>query len=220
MSQATEHQYQVAWFKLSNLIQRKEKERALGIHRLLMHTIDNPAFAKQLEGDLLVAFNDLDARNSYTESARLYRTKHQLSHATAVYEQLVKIFPHEPLFLQTLVTYYLELNHPTRIVLSLENLIEPLIGAHQEQETLDAIKHVSVILAPSDQATLYTQVVIQLIKAGSAQQELIQQLIKNVVILLSDNPQERDLFINTLNALHTTQSEFARTCIITQKRSS
>jgi hypothetical protein len=185
-----------------------------------MHTIDNPAFAKQLEGDLLLAFNDLDARNSYTESARLYRKEHNLSHATAVYEQLVKTFPHEPVFLQTLVAYYLELNHPTRIVLSLENLIEPLVHAHQEQETLEAIKHVAIILEPSDQATLYTHVIVQLIKAGSKQQELIQQLIKKVVILLSDSTQERDLFINKLDSLHKTQSEFARTCITTKKRSS
>lgn len=102
----------------------------------------------------------------------------------------------------------------------MENLIEPLICAHQEQETLEAIKHVAVILEPLDQATLYTHVILQLIKTDSAQQELIQQLIKKVVILLNDNTQERDLFINKLDSLHKTQSEFARTCISTKKHSS
>lgn len=219
MSQATEHSYQIAWFKLSEFIQRKEKERALGIHRLLMHTIDNPAFAKQLEGDLLMAFDDPDAKNSYIESARLYRKNHNLAQATAIYEQLVLHFLHEPLFLQTLIAYYLELNHSTRIVMSFGHLIEPLVLAQQEQSVLESIKHVSVILEPPDQATLYTQLVIPLIKTNRETPELIKQLIKKVVILLGNSTQERELFINKLDSLHITHSEFARTCITTKKRS-
>ena len=40
----------------SQCVARKEKERALGVYRLLSHSFDDLAFARQLEGDIFSFF--------------------------------------------------------------------------------------------------------------------------------------------------------------------
>jgi hypothetical protein len=39
----------VAWFKLADLITRKEKEKALNLYRLLSHSFEDRAYALQVE---------------------------------------------------------------------------------------------------------------------------------------------------------------------------
>lgn len=62
----------IAWFKLAECVTRKEKERALTILRLLVHSFNDPAFAAQLEGDILRAFSDEKAGESYRRAQQLY----------------------------------------------------------------------------------------------------------------------------------------------------
>ena len=49
----------LAWFKLAEFVTRGEKERALSIFRLLAHSIRHDALVVQLEGDILLAFDDV-----------------------------------------------------------------------------------------------------------------------------------------------------------------
>src|SRR3990172_10433854 len=72
MRQVPAEKYNIAWFKLAEFVARGEKERALGIYRLLIHSFDDKAFSYQLEGDLLSAFNDESARDKYLSAAQLY----------------------------------------------------------------------------------------------------------------------------------------------------
>ena len=48
--------YTIAWFKLAECVAKGEKEKAFGVYRLLMHSLEDQAYAYQLEGDLLDAF--------------------------------------------------------------------------------------------------------------------------------------------------------------------
>lgn len=81
--------YTVAWFKLSHYIARKEKERSLALYRLLAHSMENSAYALQLEGDILWAFNDPQAFDRYYQAAQQYATKKQYLHAAMLYEQIL-----------------------------------------------------------------------------------------------------------------------------------
>src|SRR5437899_218534 len=84
--------YNVAWFKLAECVSRGEKERALGVYRLLAHSLNDSAFARQLQGDILLSFNDVaGAVEHYRTAATLYQQDERLLEAAAVYEHIVNL---------------------------------------------------------------------------------------------------------------------------------
>lgn len=84
----TTDKYTVAWFKLAECVARGEKERAFGMYRLLAHSIDNVALALQLEGDLLLSFEDSAAVHKYRDAAYEYYQRGDRAQAAALYEQI------------------------------------------------------------------------------------------------------------------------------------
>lgn len=78
----------VAWFKLAEFVERKEKERALAIYRLLVHSLNDPAYSAQLEGDLLAAFHDERATESYRRAALVYEKTDRFFSAALAHEQI------------------------------------------------------------------------------------------------------------------------------------
>lgn len=83
----TEHS-SIAWFKLAEFVGRKEKERALYLFRLLVHSIADTALVAQLEGDLLAAFGDEKAIDSYEKAMRSYIATAKLSDARLLFERI------------------------------------------------------------------------------------------------------------------------------------
>ena len=79
----------IAWFKLAEFVERREKERALAMYRLLIHSVSDRAVAIQLQADLLRAFNDEKAFDVYTEAAVFYSKAERADQAYATHEQLV-----------------------------------------------------------------------------------------------------------------------------------
>lgn len=98
--------YTVAWFKLADFVTRGEKERALGVHRLLMHSVTDKALSFQLEADILLAFDDFDAIDKYHIAANLYKKSGRYKQAIAVYEHVVTFKP-EPTIIEALLDVYL-----------------------------------------------------------------------------------------------------------------
>jgi tetratricopeptide (TPR) repeat protein len=93
MSQLQSEKFNIAWFKLAEFVSRKEKERALGIYKLLIHSLPNDAIAAQLEGDLLLAFHDEKALQSYTRAVELYERLEDPYKAVAVCEHCLTLLP-------------------------------------------------------------------------------------------------------------------------------
>ena len=83
----------VAWFALSNLIARKEKEKALNVFRLLAHSFDDdPAYTLQIEGDILWYLDDVaQSIEKYKKAAFLYQKEKRLINAIAIYEHMLSI---------------------------------------------------------------------------------------------------------------------------------
>jgi hypothetical protein len=96
MKETVQNKRSLAWFKLTEFVVRGEKERALGIYRLLALSIDNKAFAQQLEGDLLLAFDDPVAEEKYLAAAQLYLEAHQPAIASTIYEHLINLISGSP----------------------------------------------------------------------------------------------------------------------------
>jgi len=99
----------VAWFKLAELVSRGEKEKALNLYRLLSHSFDGKAYALQVEGDILWAFEDNVAIDRYEEAARLYQKEKKLASAAAIYEHLVFLQPGNFEFMKLLALCYARL---------------------------------------------------------------------------------------------------------------
>ncbi len=106
--------YSIAWFKLAELVARKEKERAMGIYRLLSHSLHDGAVAAQLEGDLLLSFNDTKAVDAYIKAAEIYEKEKRLAQAAAVYEHIVFLAPGVPEYSYTTLVLYLKLHNFTK----------------------------------------------------------------------------------------------------------
>jgi len=97
--------HNIAWFKLAEFVARKEKERALSVYKLLVHSITDQAFAYQLEGDILLAFDDDAALDRYHLAANLYKKHGDYQKAIAVYEH-VSLFKNDLKILEALLDVY------------------------------------------------------------------------------------------------------------------
>jgi len=96
----------IAWFKLADLIARKEREKALNVYRLLSHSLQDRAYALQLEGDILWSLEDKGAFERYKQAAYLYQKDKRWVEAIAIYENLLAIEQGNNDILATLIPCY------------------------------------------------------------------------------------------------------------------
>lgn len=95
----------IAWFKLADIIARGEKERALSVHKLLMYSMKDDALSYQLEGDILLCFDDESALDKYHIAANLYKKAGKFLQAASVYEH-VSLYKQDEKILEALVDVY------------------------------------------------------------------------------------------------------------------
>ncbi len=98
--------YTVAWFKIADFVSRGEKERALHMYPLLMHSISEPAISYQLEGDILLSFDDVAAFKCYSKAVELYKKSGKIRQAIGVYEH-ASLFIEDEKILKELLDLYI-----------------------------------------------------------------------------------------------------------------
>lgn len=97
--------YSIAWFRISEYVMRGERERALGVYRLLSHSIHDTSLIAQLEGDIFFFFDDKAlACQKYVLAAQGYVASGRLINAVSLYEHIVMLDPHNRVYHQTLYT--------------------------------------------------------------------------------------------------------------------
>lgn len=106
MEQSNAEMYTVAWFKIAECVSRGEKERALGVYRLLAHSLNDSALATQLEGDILLFFNTSDALEKYQNAAQCYTQTGRLFKAACVYEHMLTLSPGNDHYRDSLIHLY------------------------------------------------------------------------------------------------------------------
>lgn len=100
--------YSIAWFKIAECVLRGEKERALGVHRLLSHSLDDHALAMQLEGDIMLACGDVDrALQAYNDAAIKYSSLKKYEQAAGIYEHMIFINTKDILLHAALLQVYI-----------------------------------------------------------------------------------------------------------------
>jgi tetratricopeptide (TPR) repeat protein len=141
MRQISADKYTVAWFRLAECVSRGEKERALGVYRLLSHSIDDHALVIQLEGDILLSFNDDNAIEKYQIASALYKKDNRFLQAVALYEHLVSLKPHHIPFYQELIDLYALCNMQDNQLHAQGRLLFVLIESNSAQEVVVAHMH-------------------------------------------------------------------------------
>lgn len=133
----------VAWFKLAELITRKEKEKALNLYRLLSHSFEDKAYALQVEGDILWSLEDEVALDKYKQAAYLYKKERNLVAASAIYEHLLTLQPNNYDFLSTLIILYILLSWPEKFEERYQLLLEKFAqGIIREDQIFDFSKKI------------------------------------------------------------------------------
>ena len=107
--------YNIAWFKLADFVVRGEKERALSVYKLLMHSVQDSAFSYKLEGDILLAFDDDEALERYHCAANIYKKNKQLQEAISIYEH-VTLFKEDVKILEALLDVYTLIDNEDGII--------------------------------------------------------------------------------------------------------
>jgi len=153
MKQVPSGKYTIAWFKLAECVSRGEKERALGVYRLLSHSLDDSALVCQLEGDIFLSFNDnKQAEVNYYQAAQLYKKDNRILEAAAVYEHLLTIQPEDKRYRVVVINLYKQLNIQSKVKEHVMALVDHL----SQKEQFDEIERI-MKKADSDVRTLIKQ---------------------------------------------------------------
>lgn len=135
MKQAVSDKYTIAWFKLAECVSRGERERALGVYRLLSHSIGNPAFERQLEGDLYLSFQDTQtALIKYHEAVKLYQQAGRMLEAAAVLEHVITLDSSTFGYYQQLIELYHQLHLTHKVKERIAQVVELLTHRNHTQE--------------------------------------------------------------------------------------
>jgi hypothetical protein len=107
--------YTIAWFKLAECVAKGEKEKAFGVYRLLMHSLDDQAYSYQLEGDLFHAFNDTRYIEKYSHAAQTYFIQNRFKEASLLYSELIFLVPEHDRYVINAVTCYKKYSQSTAL---------------------------------------------------------------------------------------------------------
>lgn len=154
--------YNIAWFKLADFVTRGEKERALNLLRLLMHSINNPALTLQLEGDILLAFDDQAAFLRYQNAALLFKKLHKFQEAIGICQHAL-MFKQDENIIQTMLETYILMNNSKGVEYSFGKLTILFIAKNQTDELINITNNISQKVSTNLQIILYARLIIALL---------------------------------------------------------
>ena len=181
MKHVRSDKYNVAWFALAECISRGEKERALGVYRLLSHSIDDPALKSQLEADILWSFNDQKAIKKYQDAAETYKKEQHFLEAAAVFEHLVVLVPDSLYYLDMLIALYKELGCRAKATQYAMILIALACKQKDLKKAIEVMEQVESNLELSQAGGLYQQLVLALLREEDAPHDTVIVYMKKAV---------------------------------------
>lgn len=205
MKHIPQDKYNVAWFTLAECIARKEKVRALGVYRLLAHSIDDVAFRRQLEADILLAFQDDIAITRYKEAAQLYRQGGRLLEAIAVYEHLHDLEPDSIECLESLIQLYEVAKISSKTIVHVRSLFQIMMQNQKLDAAADTLKLLDSLVTPDQSAQEHQQLVFALIRDERPKYKVLEHLRAAVHgLMISEDSKALQKFLATLEALDST----------------
>ncbi len=203
MRQFPSDKYNVAWFKLAECVARGEKERALGVYRLLSHSFSDPALAHQLKGDILWLFEDDNAINTYREAALLYTQNERFLQAAGVYEHLHTLHPKDHTFLEDLIDLYTTLHMSKKVERYSRQLFDVQMNVGELEQAVHALTRLDTVCKVYSTVNEHKKLLFALLKKGEVSQKKLMSHAKNVIegLFHTNNNAELKQFLSQVQAV-------------------
>lgn len=189
--------YNVAWFKLADFVARGEKERALSVHKLLMHSVADAAIPYQLEGDILLAFDDSSALDRYHIAANLYKKSGKMKQAASVYEH-VCMFKQDIKILEALFDVYLILQDYEAMLITFTSLAQLCLKKDDSKFILHLFHRSQIESDKYLQAKLWVQLIKSFILYDDKNSQFMTYLYQALDLLQETRNEEELLKLLTL----------------------
>lgn len=203
--------YNIAWFKLAEFVTRKEKERALGIYRLLSHSLPNAALKAQLEGDILLAFQDTRALECYNKAAQLYQDANQHSQAAALLEHVAYISTDYIYYCPILVELYAGLYNQPKIVQYVTTYIKELLKGGQNNAADDYLEEINNRLDSTHTIALYESLALIYCDYIPVLEHKTRYFIEHVLVHTPSNSYQLHRFLSLLQQTNADYYQYALT---------
>jgi hypothetical protein len=212
MEQSSSTHYATAWSKIAEFVSTNQKERALGLYRLLSHSLKDKALMHQLEGDLYCAFqDDITAIPHYEQAALSYQQDNRLHQAALILDHLTTLQPMQKSYRTQSIALYKKL----KLSAAVHKRLEALYLVLSSQGRWEEVYHILVSLEDeyvSLQVVLLTQAAHSHL---SIEQEYSHRCISVCVNNLSNIPDIQQLhgWLGTLATKSTVLHDYATTLI-------
>jgi tetratricopeptide (TPR) repeat protein len=206
--------HNIAWFKLAEFVSRGEKERALSVYKLLMHSVADQAFAHQLEGDILLAFDDASAVDRYHRAADVYKKQKDYQKAIAVYEHVASC-KNDLKNLQALLEIYDYLQDDRGLVNSFARFANLAVATKNIGLLINQLHAYAAKTTISVQAELYAYTCLALLAHDPLNFSIKTYLQQTIELYCAvDNPHALDKFMAKLKVLHESFYEFSQEILL------
>lgn len=153
MKQMQVDKHTIAWFKIAECVSRGEKERALGVYRLLSYSFNDNAVARQLEADIYFSFCEYDpAIVLYRQAMDLYQKSDRFLEAAAVGEHLIIMNPDDVSLRREVIKLYTILGIVPKIHMHIRKALEDFFVVDNKQALQEFL---SALQAHSDELYEY-----------------------------------------------------------------
>jgi hypothetical protein len=199
MKQTQFDKHTIAWFKIADCVSRGEKERALGVYRLLSHSFNDNAVARQLEADIYCSFGDTDqAILLYQQAMDFYYKSQRFLEAAAVGEHLIAVRFDNLELRRHMVQLYISLGMITKIKVHVQVLVDLIIEKQQWYDIKTVIAECSRISDIIGRVEMYGNVIIAAYKVGCPRDIIIysiEQALETLCLVDNKSAQEFLLFL-------------------------
>lgn len=204
MEQGSSEKASVAWFKLAEFIGRGEKERALGLYRLLTHSLDDPAFIKKLEAELWSPFDLKQAEDLYIDAAHLYQKSGQPEEAVLIYEHLISLSPKNTPYFEKLIFYGEQLGWKDKVFLYRKKLYLLFLDLGKIEKALKLYLSLDSQLKDGDRFLFYQDFTIAALTHKYTEQKDITFYMQKALDAFLRMGYEKELqqFVSSLKALN------------------
>ncbi|HLW73118.1 MAG TPA: hypothetical protein VKR54_03645 [Candidatus Babeliales bacterium] len=167
MKQTQFDKHTIAWFKIAECVSRGEKERALGVYRLLSHSFNDNAIARQLEADIYCSFGEIEqAFPLYQQAMEWYTKSDRFLEAAAVGEHLVVMRSADISLRRDMVQLYLSLGMITKIREHIHVLVELFGQKQQWYDVKNMIIECARFADGSGRVGIYSDIIVRAHKVG------------------------------------------------------
>ena len=211
MKQIEANKYNIAWFKLAECISRREKERALGVYRLLSHSFDNAAIVHQLEGDIMLAFNEQErAVEKYAQAAQLYEQQDQPMQAIAVYDHIITLVDCSA-SVEKMIDLYAQLNDHQRMFKYIKRFCHHLLKKQEMVQLLSILQKFNLNLA--QKGGLLVELTLASLHDTNINRQIKLQLIGQTIERLMHDRHVLQQFLAKLKAVDEMAYKHACACV-------